>query len=88
MCGKPKPQRASLLLEAVGALGWTFTPHTITEEHTVLLTDTGALLSLVRLPLSEHEVLEVLAPYLTPQGAGWRYRWTFEVSALRVEVSP
>ena len=83
---KPKPQRATLLREAVAALGWDFSVHNVTEQRELTLPDNPALLALARLPLLAGEVLDALAPYLTPQDAGWRYRWTFDVQVLRAPL--
>lgn len=46
--------------------------------------DTAALLAQARLPLPDAEALAFLHPYLTPEGGGWRYRWTFHVHVLAV----
>lgn len=86
LTSNPKPQRASLLREAVGALGWPITTQTITERRELVLPDTAALLALARLPLPENEVLALLQPYLTRLPEGWRYGWTFEVKVVRVDT--
>ena len=86
LAASPRPQRASLLRGALNALGWSVTVRRITEERALTLPDTAALLALCRLPLSEAEVLAALSPYLTSEGTGWHYRWTFDVWALRVEA--
>lgn len=83
---RPRPGRATLLREAVAALGWSLQAHTVTEGRELTLPDTPALVALARLPLPENEVLGVLAPYLTPENGGWLYRWTFEVHILRIMV--
>lgn len=83
---RPGPGRATLLREAVAALGWTLQVHTVTEERELTLPDTPALLALARLPLPENEVLGVLAPYLAAHGKGWLYRWTFKVHIIRIVV--
>ncbi len=84
--GKPRPQRATLLRQALERLSWEFTVQYITERREVILTDTPALLAFARLPLPENEVLDALELYLTQQGAGWCYGWTFEVTVLAVSV--
>lgn len=86
LAGQPKPQRATLLREAVEALGWPAQTYVITETREVTLPSTAALLDFVRLPLEQGEVISALAPHLTAKGAGWRYRWPFAVQALRVKV--
>ena len=86
LAGNPKPGRASLLREAVAALGWAHSAHRISERREVTLPDTVALLAFARLPLPEPEVLTALEPYLTREGAGWRYGWDFDVHLLRIET--
>lgn len=83
---RPRPGRATLLREAVAALGWPARTYTVTEERELTLPDTPALLALARLPLPENEVLGVLAPYLAAHGKGWLYRWTFKVHIIRIVV--
>ena len=85
LAGQPRPGRATMLGEVLGALGWQARRHTIPEERELTFENTAALLALARLPLPESEVLDVLAPYLTPQGQGWHYRWTFDVCVLGVQ---
>ncbi|WP_291424613.1 bifunctional 2-polyprenyl-6-hydroxyphenol methylase/3-demethylubiquinol 3-O-methyltransferase UbiG [Deinococcus sp.] len=86
LAGNPKPGRATLLREALRALSWEYGVQHITEQRELILPNTPALLALTRLPLLENEVLDALEPYLTRQGAGWRYRWTFEVTVLTVSA--
>ncbi|RJF72196.1 class I SAM-dependent methyltransferase [Deinococcus cavernae] len=84
LAGTPKPARASLLREAVQALGWTFAAHTITEERELSFASTTELLAYCRLPLPEQEILAHLQPHLTRAGNGWGYRWTFDVHVLHI----
>lgn len=83
---KPRPGRATLLREAVAALGWRFQRQVVTERRELWLEDDAALLALARLPLPDAQALAALAPYLTREKGGWRYGWAFEVEVLRVEV--
>lgn len=88
LSGQPRPQRASSLRRALHALGVAPELHRIAEERTLTFSDTAALLSRVRLPLTEAETLEQLQLYLTPQRTGWRYHWTFETHVLHVRQAP
>lgn len=84
LSGQPRPQRASSLHRALVALGETPQLHRITEARELTFPDTDALLAQARLPLPAEQALDVLRPFLTSQGLGWRYRWTFEVHVLHV----
>ena len=84
LAGQPRPQRASSLRRALHALGLPHEYLQVTEVRELIFPDTAALLAQARLPLPDTEVLDVLRPYLTPDGEGWRYRWTFGVHVLHV----
>ena len=84
LAGQPRPQRATGLRRALHALGLPCAHLQITEVRELTFPDTAALLAQARLPLPDAEVLDVLGPYLTPEGEGWRYRWTFDVHVLHV----
>ena len=86
LAGQPGPQRASCLRRALSALGESPQSRTITEERELTFPNTAALLAQARLPLPDDEALVWLRPHLTPEGAGWRYRWTFEVHVLHVPL--
>ncbi|GAA5514174.1 hypothetical protein Dcar01_02927 [Deinococcus carri] len=80
------PRRATLLAEALAALGLPCERCTIPEELTLTFPSTAALLEYCRLLPPEAETLRCLAPFLTPCGEGWRYRWTFAVHVLHVPL--
>ncbi|EYB69006.1 type 11 methyltransferase [Deinococcus phoenicis] len=86
LAGQPRAQRASSLRRALHALGESPEHRPITEERELTFPDTAALLAQTRLPLPDAEALAFLLPYLTPEGGGWRYRWTFDVHVLHVPV--
>lgn len=80
------PRRATLLAEALAALGLSCERHTVAEERTLTFPSTAALLDFCRLPMPQAETLRHLAPFLTPCGEGWRYRWAFAVHVLHVPL--
>lgn len=86
LAGQPRPQRATGLRRALHALGLPHEHLQITETRELTFPDTAALLAPARLPLPDAEVLDFLRPYLTRQGEGWRYRWTFDVHVLAVRL--
>lgn len=86
LAGQPRPQRATGLRRALYALDLPHEHLQITETRELTFPDTAALLAQARLPLPDAEVLDFLSPYLTRQGEGWRYRWTFDVHVLAVRL--
>ncbi|SMB79969.1 class I SAM-dependent methyltransferase [Deinococcus hopiensis] len=86
LAGQPRPTRASSLRRALHALGAEPEHLQIPEERELTFPDTAALLAQARLPLGAAEALAFLRPHLTPEGEGWRYRWTFDVHALHVPL--
>ncbi|GGS01199.1 hypothetical protein GCM10008960_29840 [Deinococcus sedimenti] len=86
LSGQPRPQRASQLNAALSALGHPPDHHRVQEARELTFPDLPALLAQARLPLPDAEALAALRPHLTHDGAGWRYRWTFDVHVLHVRM--